>query len=457
MILRDVVERLESKAPFSVMMRATLENVLSVERMDAIFVAHARRQRQGKLLFSALADIMGGVACKIHPSPHAAYQTRADEIGVTAKVLYDKLQGVEPEVSRAMVRETACSMTAIIEKMKVGPSAVLPRYRTKILDGNHLRRTQRRIAELRAINGAPLPGQALVVLDPQLRLAIDVFPCEDGHAQERSLLPQVLKTVEPRDLWIADRNFCTIAFLLGIIARGGCFVIRQHGQLPYTLSGKRKRIGNTETGVVYEQALCIYDAAGKATTLRRITVELYEPTRDGETEIHILTNLPKRVTAIRVAELYRGRWTIETAFQELAQNLHGEVVTLGYPKAALFAFCAALVAYNVWSVMRAALGAAHGVEKIEEEFSVYYLADEVAHTYRGLDAVIPDDYWTKRYAHLSPTQMARELIRIARTIHLPRYRKHKRGPKKPVVKMNKTNRTHVSTARILAEPQAVSA
>jgi IS4 transposase len=456
MILRDVVERLESKAPFSVMMRATLENVLSAERMDAIFVAHARQQRQGKLLFSALADIMGGVACRIHASPHAAFQARVEEIGVTAKVIYDKLQGVEPEVSRAMVRETACSMAAIIQKMKVGTAAVLPRYHTKILDGNHLRRTERRIAELRAINGAPLPGQALVVLDPQLRLAIDVFPCEDGHAQERSLLPQVLKTVQPLDLWIADRNFCTIGFLLGIAAQGGRFVIRQHGQMPYELSGKRQRVGNTETGVVYEQSLCIRDATGKATTIRRITVELYEPTRDGDREMHILTNLPKRVAAVRVAELYRGRWTIETAFQELAQNLHGEVRTLGYPKAALFAFCAALLAYNVWSVMRAALGAAHGVEKIEEEFSVYYLADEVAHTYRGMDAVIPDAYWTKHYAHLSPTQMARELIRIARTIYLPRYRKHKRGPKKPPVKMKKTKRNHVSTARILAESEAVT-
>lgn len=65
---------------------------------------------------------------------------------------------------------------------------------------------------MREINVAPLPGQALVALDPQLRLAIDVFPCEDGHAQERSLRSQVLPTVEPRDLWIADRNFCTIAF-----------------------------------------------------------------------------------------------------------------------------------------------------------------------------------------------------------------------------------------------------
>lgn len=455
MILRDVVERLENKAPFSVMMRATLENVLSAERMDAIFVAHARRQRQGELLFSTLADIMGGVACRIHASPHSAYQARVEEIGVTTKVMYDKLQGVEPEVSQAMVRETAGPMAAIIQKMKVGPAAVLPRYRVKILDGNHLRRTQRRIAELRAINGAPLPGHALVVLDPQLRLAIDVFPCEDGHAQERSLLPQVLKTVEPLDLWIADRNFCTTGFLLGIAAQGGYFVIRQHRQMPCELSGRRKRIGKTETGVVYEQNLCIYDATGKATTLRRVTVELDEPTRDGDQEMHILTNLPKRIGAVRVAELYRGRWTIETAFQELAENLHGEVETLGYPKAALFAFCAALLAYNVWSVMRAALGAAHGVEKIEEEFSVYYLADEVAHTYRGMDAVIPDAYWTKRYAQLSPVQMARELIRIARTIYLPRYRKHKRGPKKPTIKMNKKKRRHVSTARILAESEAV--
>ena len=456
MVLRDVVERLESKAPFSVMMRALLENVLSEERMDAIFVAHARRQRQGKLLFSTLADIMGAVACKIHPSPHAAYQARAEAAGVTAKVMYDKLQGVEPEVSRAMVRETAGSMTAIIQKMNVTPTTVLPRYRRKILDGNHLRRTQRRIAELRGINVAPLPGQALVVLDPQLRLAIDVFPCEDGHAQERSLLPQVLMTVEPLDLWIADRNFCTIAFLLGIADRRAYFVIRQHGQMPYTLSGKRKRIGETETGVVYEQAAIIRDASGKSLKLRRVTVELHEATRDGDREIHILTNLPQRVTAVRVAEIYRGRWTIETAFQELAQNLHGEVVTLGYPKAALFAFCMALLSYNIWSVMRAAMGAAHGVEKIQEEFSVYYLADEVDHTYRATE-IIPDAYWTKRYALLSPTQMARELIRIARTVYLPRYRKHKRGPKKPRIKMKRTRRNHVSTARILAESQAVPA
>jgi IS4 transposase len=38
---------------------------------------------------------------------------------------------------------------------------------------------------------------------------------------------------------------------------------------------------------------------------------LNEPTRNGETEIHVLTNLPKTIFARRVAELYQKRWTIE--------------------------------------------------------------------------------------------------------------------------------------------------
>ncbi len=66
-------------------------------------------------------------------------------------------------------------------------------------------------------NGAgALPGKSLVLLDQALGLAIDIFPCEDGHAQERSLLPLVLETVEAGDLWIGDRNFCTTGFILGI-------------------------------------------------------------------------------------------------------------------------------------------------------------------------------------------------------------------------------------------------
>ena len=75
------------------------------------------------------------------------------------------------------------------------------------------------------------------------------FPCEDGHAQERSLLGQVEATVQPKDLWIDDRNFCTTGFLFGIARRAGFFLVRQHAAtLTYTLVGKRKDRGRVETG-----------------------------------------------------------------------------------------------------------------------------------------------------------------------------------------------------------------
>lgn len=451
MVLRDIVERFEKRAAHAVMARATLANILAPEKMDAIFEANAQRQRNEELLFSTVADIMAAVACRIRPSVHAAYQDRVDELGVTAKAVYDKLQGVETAVSRAVVRDTALQMAAIIEKTKGTLPELLPGYRIKIADGNHLRRTERRIAELREINGAPLPGHAVAVLDPRLGLVIDVIPCEDGHAQERTLLPELLETVEPRDLWITDRNFATMNFLMTIAARRAYFVVRQHGAcLRYELIGKQKQVGHTDTGIVYEQAMCIWDEEGNEKKIRRITVHLYEATRDGDVEIHILSNLPKRVTAFRIAELYGKRWKIETAFQEVAENLHGEVVTLGYPKAALFGFCMALLAYNVLSVIKAAMRTAHGVEKIEEELSIYYVADEVAQTYRGMEIAVPMSYWEKRYSGLTAAQMARELVRIAKGVNLRRYRKHKRGPKKPANHFNKKNRPHVSTARILA-------
>ena len=62
------------------------------------------------------------------------------------------------------------------------------------------------------------------------------FPVRMRTAQERSLLPQVLETVKPNDVWVDDRNFCTLAFLFGIRARKAFFVTRQHGNLPFELS-----------------------------------------------------------------------------------------------------------------------------------------------------------------------------------------------------------------------------
>src|SRR5207253_3115708 len=163
-------------------------------------------------------------------------------------------------------------------------------FRAKILDGNHLAATEHRLEELRTTWAAPLPGKLLVVLDQELMLATDVVPCEDGHAQERSLLDEVLAKVAVGEVWIADRNFCTRNFLLGIAKRLGFFLIRQHGSLRGTLVGKRKLRGRCDTGIVYEQKLRLTDDEGEEWVVRRITIQLEQPTRDGDQELHLLSN-----------------------------------------------------------------------------------------------------------------------------------------------------------------------
>jgi hypothetical protein len=276
--------------------------------------------------------------------------------------------------------------------------------------------------------------------------------CEDGHAQERSLLGQVLPLVEQDDLWIADRNFCTVDFLFGIAARGGCFVVRQHGQLKGTVVGARKLKGAINTGKVYEQKIGLVNSQGDTLTLRRMTVVLHEPTRDGDAEIHVLSNVPMRkASAQKLAESYGKRWTIETMFQELTETLTCEVNALGYPKAALFGFCLALMAYNAVAVMKAALRAVHGCEKVHQEISAYYLALEISQTYDGMMVAIPSHHWMI-FRIMNAKQLADVLKDLAAHVNLRRYKKHPRGPKKkPTQRTAYRNGGHVSTAKILTK------
>jgi hypothetical protein len=452
MVLDNIFERFAQQSPVTVMARAALEHTLSPQAIDALFERTAERQYTRTLLFSSVVDLMGTVVAKIQPAVNAAYRAKAEALGVSLRAVYDKLERLEPGLSAELVRHTARTLSPVVTAMGGERTAWLPGYRVKILDGNHLAGTQHRLKELRTVGAGALPGHALVVLDPQSMLVTDVFPCEDGHAQERSLLGAVLGAVQPGEVWVADRNFCTTDFLFGIARRDGSFVIRQHATTLFIeWTGERRPCGRGETGAVFEQEMRLSDGDGGTMTVRRVTVELDTPTRDGETEIHILTNLPAEVAdALAIADLYRRRWTVESAFGELATCLNGEINTLGYPKAALFAFCVALVSYNVLGVVKAALRSVHGEEAVEG-LSFYYLADEVSGTHRGMMIAIPEDEWGVFHG-LTATAFGRILRDLAARVRLSSYRKQVRGPKRPQPKRESGAKiSHVATARLLRD------
>jgi IS4 transposase len=384
---------------------------------------------------------------------HAAYQANPDAIRVSTTALYNKLDRVETGVSAALVRDSAELAEPVVKTLRASHPRWVPGYQIKVLDGNHLSSTEHRLKELRGTWAAPLPGQALVVLDQQRMLITDVMLSEDGHAQERSLIPQMLQLVEADQLWIEDRNFCTLGLMFGMARRGAAFVVRQHGQLQGELLSRAKRTGTTRSGSVYEQAMQVRDpVTGEMMRIRRITIRPKVPTRDGDTELHILSNVPGgRASAAQLARLYGKRWSIETAFFEITTTLACEINTLGYPKAALFIFCLALLAYNAVSLIKAALRSDKGRKTVNDEVSSYYLSLEIGRTYDGMMIAIPAPYW-KFFRELSDPEFADALRELASSVKLSRYQKHPRGPKKKRPERTAyQNGKHVSTAKLLAQ------
>src|SRR5918998_329677 len=408
MLFEPLFERFASGTPLSVMTRAMLENALQPDPLDELFERLAVKQYTRQLLFSTVVETMALVACRIYKTPRAVYTEHPDWFPVTLKCVYEKLQGIELPVMRQMVRDNAGRSQGIIEELGGQVPALLPGYRVKILDGNALAGTDHRLKELRQTTAAALPGKSLVVLDPALGLAIDVIPCEDGHAQERSLLADVLATVEPGDLW------------------------------------------RTETGAVSEQEVEITDEEGQSLGGRRIVTRLDEPTRDGEMEVVLLTDV-RGVRALRVARLYLHRWSIEGLFNMLTTTLSCEQTSLGYPKAALFSFCVTLVAYNVLAAVKAALRSVHGSDKVEEEVSLPLVMEHVRRNYEGMMVGLPPEGWLQ-FRGLSAVEMAGCLRHWAAGACLSKVRKAKSKPRKKAKAKpaHDPSKPHVSTARLLA-------
>src|SRR5579885_1644733 len=216
MMLQPVFERFVNDSPATVMTRVTLEHALQSAQVDRLFTQTAERQYTRELLFSTVVDLMALVVCRIQPSLRAAYQDAREQIPVTVRALYDKVNHVEPAISAALVTHVGSRLAPLIQRMAGGRVPLLAGYRVRILDGNHLAGTEHRLKELRPLAAGALPGQSLAVLDPELQLITHVVCCEDGHAQERAYLNEVVPLIERRDVWIADRNFCIREFLLNI-------------------------------------------------------------------------------------------------------------------------------------------------------------------------------------------------------------------------------------------------
>jgi hypothetical protein len=438
----ELLQQFIRQAPVAVMVRAALARALADSTLDELFERTASAQYTKELTFSTLARLLAEVTFGAHKSVHAAYQLRQEGVAASLSAVYQKLKGVEPAVLEALVGETSDRLAEIFEALPLpgprGPAGL----KVRMLDGNFLAGTDHRLECLRGAGAAALPGMSLVVRDGHSGLLTELIPCEDAYTNERSLYERFLARVGPGEVWLMDRNFCTTNYLAGIAARRSYFLVRHHASTHLEPVGAEVAAGANASGDISEQEV----GAGEL-RCRCIRVRLFKPLRDGSTEVRLLTNVPRaQASAAELADTSRQRWSIETAFQELTCNLRCEVNTLGYPKAALFAFALAVVAYDVLVVVQAAVAAGQGKRK--DEVSTYYLGAEVAATSVGMAIVLPGSSW-ERFARMGAAEFAGWLLGVAQGLKGERYRKSPRGPKKPVAIKRGQRGEHRSTAREL--------
>jgi IS4 transposase len=458
MMLDAVFERFVAGAPIAVMAQLGFERVLDPSWLDVVFEEYRGRQYERELLFSTVVDIVALVALGLQPSVHAAARSR-EGLRVSLGALYDKINHTEPALGRALVRQSAQRLLPVAEQFRAGQASVCPGYRVRIVDGNCLAPSEKRLQPLRKVRSAALPGRSLVVYDPDLCLVIDVVPSEDGHAGERALMAHLVPTAMPGELWIGDRAFCTYNIIAGWHHRGCAFLVRQHAaNARLTAASPLREQGKTDSGTVFEQ---LVDCLGPGTQcssirLRRIELHLTKATEDGETVVALLTNLPQDVSAMQIADLYRRRWTIESMFQKIESILASEIKTLGYPRAALFSFCVALLGFNVLSMLQAAVETEHEIAPSSpEELSLYYVANQVKLMHAGMMLALPAEHWAS-LRNLPLTDFCNLLRRIAAQVNPAPLRKSRRGPKQRIKKNPvppSVAGAHVSTARLLKKTQ----
>ena len=446
-MISEIFERFVEQTPVTVMVRAIMERSFEPEQLEKLFEDTAQEQYTKKLLFSNVVGLMSLVVCGMYPSVGAAYRGYEKVIGVSKVALYAKINGLEPRISQALVRYSSEQLSAVKAEFSEGNKSILEGYEVRIVDGNHIGGTEHRLKVLREESAGALPGQAIAVLDPQRELVVDVFPLEDAHAQERSMFPLILETVKAGQAWICDRNFCTKDFLTGISERGSCFIVREHLGLKWTEITTRQEVGKNDSGTIFEQQVQL----DSGLCVRRITIQLEEQTRHGDWQVTLLTNLPEtEVTALVVSELYLKRWQIERMFQVITDTFNCELKTLGYPKAALFVFCMALMAFNILSTVKSALKEVHGVEKIDASLSSYYVVEEVQSNFRGMEIAIEPKEWFP-FSQMTVTTFADMLRTWAGKVNLERFIKSPRGAKKPQKKKQyDPKHPHLSTFRLLS-------
>lgn len=376
------------------------------EVLQEAFAAGRGRTYEGVLTFPGMVRLFAD-AISAHGGSGRRSMLRAAEhrrLPVSLPAAYGKLRRVPVAVSEEMLRRcTARLMDLLPPDPGAGLPPSLAGFNGLVLDAQTIKGLDRRLKATRGVRGGLLGGRTLAALSLRTGLIVETTACEDGYANEASLLPAALPRVRgavpgPR-LWVADRQFCFLAHLEGFTAEAGdAFIVRHRADARFTPDPACPvREGTEARGRVWTEVRGTLRAHHPE---RQREVRLITLRRPGKQTVRVVTSLldGDRYPAADVLEVYLARWGIERVFQQITEVFGLQRLIGSSPGAAIFQFTLCALWYNVIQAFKRFVApggpttaAAVSGENLFDDVKRHLIACDVLAPLASVAAALPPD------------------------------------------------------------------
>lgn len=366
-------------------------NILSAERIERVFARHACQFGLHGVYTTALM-VWSFLSQVLRDGKEASCQA-----AVARVVSYCQQQGLHAptedtgdycraraKLSAAAIRDLSCEVGQELEQAADAGWLWKGRH-AKLIDGFTF--TMPDTATNQAAYphpktqqpGVGLPiARAVAVLSLATACVLDLAhgPYQGKETGETALLRQLLASLQPGDIGIADRYYCSFLMLALLLGQGTHVCARKH-QKRHSDFRRGKRLGQYDHLIVWTRPdrpawmdEATYARIPETLTLREIRFQVVEPGRRTHT-IDVITTLvdADEYSREEIAQLYGFRWNSELDIRGIKSSLNLGHVRCKSPEMVERELWTTILGYNLIRTTAAGAAVVHGRQPRQISFT----------------------------------------------------------------------------------------
>jgi hypothetical protein len=419
--------QLLARLPLAQGMIELFDHVLDDDLCGEVFDAHRGRCYEDELTFPTLVRVIRDALVLHGGSANRAIldAVEAGRLGAAPSGVYRKLSNLPPALSQALLSRGTARLAPLAAA--AGASRVLAAcfddLDVIVIDGKQLKKAAKRLLSTRAYSSGSLLGaKLLVALSLRSGLAVAMNASEDGERNDVPLVGGLLEQMQmlraaaatttavatattdaaPAParpfLFVADRQFADLNLPALFTKDGDHFLLRCQKTLTFQGDPSRPaQCGVDEAGRAFTQAWGWIGGTEdqrqrrRRRYVRRITLPRPDQKDD---DIILITDLLEESAypAADLLGLYRLRWNIEQAFQQVTEVFALAKLIGCTPRGIIFQGALCLLIYNLTLTIKGYVAGAgqKQASEVSTENLFYDLSRElIAWSVLGDDAALP--------------------------------------------------------------------